>query len=104
MRIKRKDLRARAYSVNDAQSDRRETVINGRRLPYQERIRLKKLAQRTKARSLRQIRRLKIATLNVGSMTGKSIELVKMMEKRGMNIMCVQETKWKGAKAKEIGD
>ena len=104
MRIKRKDLRARAYSVNDAQSDRRETVINGRRLPYQERIRLKKLAQRTKARSLRQIRRLKIATLNVGSMTGKSIELVKMMEKRGMNIMCVLETKWKGAKAKEIGD
>ena len=104
MRIKKKDLPARVYSVKDSQSDSRETVINGRRLPYQERIRLKKLAQRTKARNLLQIRSLRIATLNVGSMTGKSIELIKMMEKRGINIMCVQEAKWKGSKAKEIGD
>ena len=74
------DLWARAYSLNDTQSDRRETVINGRRLPYQERIRLKKLDQRTIARSLRQIRSLKTATLNLGRMRGKSIELVKMME------------------------
>ena len=61
-------------SVYDAQSDRCETVIDGRRLPYHERIRLKKLA--TKARNLRQVRSLKIATLKVGSMTGKSIELI----------------------------
>ena len=46
----------------------------------------------------------RVATLNVGGMTGKSIALMKMMEKRGINIMCVQGTKWKGAKAKEIGD
>ena len=48
MEIKRKDLPARAYSVNDAQSDRRETVINERRLLYQEQIRLKKLLQESK--------------------------------------------------------
>ena len=40
----------------------------------------------------------------MGSMTGKGIELMKMMGKRGIAIMCVQETEWKGAKAKEIGD
>ena len=91
MQIKRNDLPARACSVNDAQSDRHETVITGRRLPYQERIRLKKLAQRTKARNLRQIKSLRIATLKVGSKKYR----VDKDDGRGINSMSVQDTKWK---------
>ena len=45
-----------------------------------------------------------MSTLNVGSMTGRSLEIVEMMERRHINILCVQETKWKGAKAREIGN
>ncbi|XP_047483276.1 craniofacial development protein 2-like [Penaeus chinensis] len=37
-------------------------------------------------------------------MTGRGQEIVDFMEKRKINIMCVQETKWKGAKAIELGN
>ncbi|XP_060182222.1 uncharacterized protein LOC132611877 [Lycium barbarum] len=33
---------------------------------------------------------------------GKSIQLVKILKKRMINIACVQETKWAGPKAKEV--
>ena len=46
---------------------------------------------------------LKVATLNVGTMTGKGRELADMMERRKVDILCVQETKWKGSKARSIG-
>ena len=91
MQIRKKDLPARAYSVNNAQSDCRETMVNGQQLLYQEQIRLKKLPQRTKARNLQQIKSLKIATLNVGSMTGKSIELINMMQKRHKHYVCSRD-------------
>ena len=45
---------------------------------------------------------LRVATPNVGSMTGRSLEIVEMMERRNINILCVQEIKWKGAKVREI--
>jgi len=38
--------------------------------------------------------RIRIATLNVGSMTKRSLELEQLMKKRHIDIMCVQETKW----------
>ncbi|KAK3556397.1 hypothetical protein QTP70_007981 [Hemibagrus guttatus] len=46
---------------------------------------------------------LRIGTLNVGTMTGKGRELVDMMERRKVDILCVQETRWKGSKARSIG-
>ncbi|KAK3523724.1 hypothetical protein QTP70_009262 [Hemibagrus guttatus] len=36
-------------------------------------------------------------------MTGKSRELADMMERRKVDILCVQETRWKGSKARSIG-
>ncbi|XP_051775304.1 uncharacterized protein LOC127525948 [Erpetoichthys calabaricus] len=36
-------------------------------------------------------------------MTGKGRELADMMERRKVDILCVQETKWKGSKARWIG-
>ena len=38
---------------------------------------------------------MKVGTLNVGTMTGKGRELAEMMVKRKVDILCVQETKWK---------
>ncbi|KAK3540850.1 hypothetical protein QTP86_002352 [Hemibagrus guttatus] len=46
---------------------------------------------------------LRIGTLNVGTMTGKGRELADMMERRMVDILCVQETRWKGSKARSIG-
>ncbi|KAK3514669.1 hypothetical protein QTP70_021575, partial [Hemibagrus guttatus] len=46
---------------------------------------------------------LRIGTLNVGTMTGKDRELADMMERRKVDILCVQETRWKGSKARSIG-
>ena len=46
---------------------------------------------------------VKVGTLNVGTMTGKGRELADMMVKRKVDILCVQETRWKGSKARNIG-
>ncbi|KAK3563354.1 hypothetical protein QTP86_021834 [Hemibagrus guttatus] len=46
---------------------------------------------------------LRIGTLNVGTMTGKGRELADMMERKKVDILCVQETRWKGSKALGIG-
>ena len=45
---------------------------------------------------------VRLASWNVGSLSGKSIELVKVLHRRRISIACIQETKWVGAKAKEI--
>ena len=42
--------------------------------------------------------------MNLGKMTGKSREVANMMKRRRVSVACVQETKRKGAKAKEIGE
>ncbi|KAK3552305.1 hypothetical protein QTP86_010101 [Hemibagrus guttatus] len=46
---------------------------------------------------------LRIGTLNVGTMTGKGREPADVMERRKVDILCVQETRWKGSKARSIG-
>ncbi|KAK3541246.1 hypothetical protein QTP86_016915 [Hemibagrus guttatus] len=46
---------------------------------------------------------LRIGTLNVGAMTGKGRELADMMERRKVDILCAQETRWKGSKARSVG-
>ncbi|KAK3553970.1 hypothetical protein QTP70_017462, partial [Hemibagrus guttatus] len=46
---------------------------------------------------------LRIGTLNVGTMTGKGRELADVMERRKVDILYVQETRWKGSKARSIG-
>ena len=40
----------------------------------------------------------------MGMMTGKSIELADVMERRKVDVLCVQETRWKGEKARCIGE
>ena len=46
--------------------------------------------------------KLRLATLNIGTLTGKCLELVDTLIRRRVNIACLQETKWVGSKAKEV--
>ena len=45
---------------------------------------------------------LRVGSWNIGSLTGKSIELVKVLKKRRINIACIQETRWVGTKARDV--
>ena len=45
---------------------------------------------------------IRMGTLNIGTMTGRGRELADMMERRNVDILCLQETKWKGSKARNI--
>ncbi|KAL5146984.1 Craniofacial development protein 2 [Glycine soja] len=47
-------------------------------------------------------RRIHFGTWNIGTLTGKSMEIVDVMVRRKINFMCLQETKWTGEKAKEL--
>ncbi|XP_070012898.1 uncharacterized protein [Nicotiana sylvestris] len=46
--------------------------------------------------------RLRIGSWNIGSLTSKYIELAKILQKRKINIACVQETRWVGSRAKDV--
>ena len=41
--------------------------------------------------------------MNVQTMTGNAKELVDMMQRRRVDILCFQETRWKGSKARSLG-
>ena len=58
-----------------------------------ERVRVKKLAHGS---------RIRIATWNIGTLTGKLLELVDIMLRRRVNIACLQKTKWTRGKARTI--
>ena len=45
---------------------------------------------------------VRFGSLNVGSLGGKKLEVVEMMGRRGLEVLCVQETKWKGDRARKL--
>ena len=45
---------------------------------------------------------LRIATLNVGTMRGRSSEVVETMSRRGIDLCCMQEVRWRDASARFI--
>lgn len=51
-------------------------------------------------KNTRKYKMCRIGSWNIGTLTGKTIELVETMKRRRVNIMCLQETKWVGVKAK----
>ena len=63
----------------------------------------KKLAQRRRKEGDRKLK-MKIATLSVGTMNGRGREIVDVMQRKKVEILCVQETRWNGQKAKELGE
>ncbi|XP_046976378.1 uncharacterized protein LOC124542478 [Vanessa cardui] len=48
--------------------------------------------------------KLRLASWNLGTMTGRSTELSEILKTRQINACCVQETKWKGSKSRDIGN
>ena len=44
-----------------------------------------------------------MGTSNIGTMTGRGRELADTMERKNVDILCLQETKRKGSKASNIG-
>ena len=47
---------------------------------------------------------MRLGNWNVGSLTGKGRELVDVMQRRKIMILCIQETKWKGQSARKLGE
>ena len=46
---------------------------------------------------------MKVRTVNVGSLKGRSREVVEMLSRRRVDICCLQEVRYKGAGATSIG-
>ena len=84
-----------AYVV-DAQGHTRSLrkVIKGYHSNYNGKRRLKK-----------QVKILRIGSWNVGgTMIGRGREIVDVMERRNIEILCVRDTKWKGNTARQLGN
>ena len=47
--------------------------------------------------------KIRFSTWNVGTLKDKSWEVMRVMRDRKINILCLQETKWVGEKARDIG-
>ncbi|XP_063537823.1 uncharacterized protein LOC134747173 [Cydia strobilella] len=56
------------------------------------------------SRSQTNITQLRLATWNLGTMTGRSYEISEILKARHIDVCCVQETKWKGSKSRDIGN
>src|SRR5271169_1379209 len=48
-------------------------------------------------------RKLRIGTVNVGTMVGRSEEIADMAGRRNLDVCCLQETRWKGGSARGMG-
>ncbi|KAK3566893.1 hypothetical protein QTP86_004748 [Hemibagrus guttatus] len=96
-RITRPGLTTTAIGAVDLQGAGGNWDTVGRRSRGGRRVRRQREKRKGKSVGLR------IGTLNVGTMTGKGRELADMMERRKVDILCVQETRWKGSKARSIG-
>ena len=68
---------------------------------FRERTRVNKLVHKVKGKGQND-RRLRFGTWNIGTLTRKSMEVVDTRTRRKINIMCLQETQWVGAKAREL--
>ncbi len=45
---------------------------------------------------------LRIGSANVGDLSGRCVEVVEMVNKRSLDMCCLQETRWKGSGAKTL--
>ncbi|XP_047989938.1 uncharacterized protein LOC125229188 [Leguminivora glycinivorella] len=89
---KNRAITARAYPISDDKNQGGNE--NARASPQ---------SDETVTREMRRQPKMRFASWNVGSMTGRSAELSEVLHRRRINICCIQETKWKGSKARNIG-
>ena len=48
------------------------------------------------------VSKIRIGTVNVGTMNGRAHEVVDMLTRRNVDICCLQETRWRGGSARKI--
>ena len=46
--------------------------------------------------------KVRLNSLNVGSMEGRGVEVVEMVKRRRLDVLCVQKTKWKGDRVRRL--
>lgn len=90
---RRKKTYAMAYTGIEAQGQTPVPVNSEQGVPQQLRLRLKK-----------QVVTLRVGTWNVGTMTGKGKGVLDVMERRKVEILRVQQTKWKGNSVRHLGN
>jgi len=79
---------ARAYPTSDSHDPCLSHVASGQ--------------GQQKYRQSKEYQAIKVGTVKIGTLTGKGREIAEMMDKRKLDILCLQETRWKGKKAKEL--
>ncbi|XP_063378669.1 craniofacial development protein 2-like [Cydia fagiglandana] len=90
---KRDSINARAFPQSDVNApNAKDANRNVRAFPKSDVDKNKRSQQQ-----------LRIATWNLGSLTGRQQELAETLHRRRVNICCIQETKWKGAKSRDLG-
>ncbi|CAK1586882.1 unnamed protein product [Parnassius mnemosyne] len=85
---KRESIRVKAYHSSDDQL--RSQAKNAKAYPVSDERR-------------RSANNLRIATWNIGSLTGRNQEQANTLHARNINICCIQELKWKVSKTRDIG-
>ncbi|XP_071722944.1 uncharacterized protein [Rutidosis leptorrhynchoides] len=112
-------------SPSDAPCRRPDMMLNERGFPHiAERVWIKKLVpshtgvegrnidgyrklRREGHKKVREVRvryrKLRLGSWNVGTLTGKSLEIAEAMERKKVHILCLQETKWTGQKSRMLG-
>jgi len=91
-----KYARAARPSPGSGALSRQATMVSNVQ-PHSRRMRVKKIGQvRGKGSKMR------FGTWNVGTLTGRSAEVVEVMKRRRIHVMCLEETKWIGEKAREL--
>ena len=88
---------ARASPVSDVCRPHPTGMRYWQGLPIQGQNWSKKLAQ-----NQTRIQNLCIAMLNIGIMTGQGCKLMDMLMRCKVDIVCIQETQWKGQKSQDI--
>ena len=91
-------------SLNYTQTNARWSPESDTRIHRPNSVAEQGLPRHGRARLKKQVRKLRVGTLNVGTLTGKGRELADVMERRKIGVLCVQETRWKGNKSREIGE
>ncbi|XP_068234066.1 craniofacial development protein 2-like [Palaemon carinicauda] len=92
-------VNAKAFPVGNALGPRLIPPKNRKRLPSHGQAGINTQAQRKISEE-----RMRVATLNVRTMSGKGRELVDLVHRRKIGVPCVQETRWKGNKARELDE
>ena len=80
----------------NSETARASSVRNQQRLPGPGWARLKKQVQQ------RRVKEWRVGSMNIGTLNRKGQEIADLVDRRKVDILCLQETRWKGKKSKDL--